>query len=108
MLTLSSLSIFEIARRAPARRKSLVSASLLASRQDLAIADVCLVVWVAAVPGDFTGYLIGPFGGRPILSRYGWLVKLTARNAANNWRRFFRLRGDSLSLPRASSSFSGS
>jgi membrane protein DedA with SNARE-associated domain len=71
---------------------ALVSASLLASGQDLAIADVCLAVWVAAVLGDFTGYLIGRFGGRPILERYGWMVKLTP-DRLHKLEEVFRARG---------------
>ena len=56
---------------------ALVAASLLATRGDFAIFELFMVVWSAAVLGDSTGYAIGHFGGRPLLRRYGWMVKLT-------------------------------
>lgn len=56
---------------------ALIAASLLAARGDLAIGEVFLAAWVGAVLGDSTGYLIGRFGGRPLLTRFGSLVKLT-------------------------------
>ncbi len=56
---------------------AMIGASVLAVRGDFAITDVFLVVWVAAVLGDSTGYAIGHFGGQPLLHRYGPLVKLT-------------------------------
>jgi membrane protein DedA with SNARE-associated domain len=92
LLTLFIIIYFESLGVPLPGESALVSASLLASRQDLAIADVCLVVWVAAVLGDFTGYLIGRFGGRPILERYGWLVKLTPERL-HKLEEVFRVRG---------------
>ncbi|MGO4574073.1 DedA family protein [Microvirga sp. 2TAF3] len=56
---------------------ALIIASLLAARGDLAIGHVFLASWLGAVFGDSTGYLIGRFGGRPVLRRFGYLVKLT-------------------------------
>ncbi|SFJ48771.1 MULTISPECIES: DedA family protein [unclassified Phyllobacterium] len=56
---------------------ALVAAALLATRGDFAIIELFLAVWVAAVIGDSTGYAIGHFGGRPLLRRYGWIVRLT-------------------------------
>ncbi len=56
---------------------ALIGASLLATRGDLAIGHVFLAAWAGAVLGDSTGYLIGRFGGRPLLMRFGSLVKLT-------------------------------
>jgi membrane protein DedA with SNARE-associated domain len=44
---------------------------------DLEIGHVFLAAWLGAVLGDSTGYLIGRFGGRPFLSRFGPWVKLT-------------------------------
>ncbi|MEK1889876.1 MAG: DedA family protein [Phyllobacterium sp.] len=55
----------------------LVAAALLATHGDFAIMELFLAVWVAAVIGDSTGYAIGHFGGRPLLHRYGWIVRLT-------------------------------
>jgi membrane protein DedA with SNARE-associated domain len=56
---------------------AMIGASVLAIRGDFPIVDVFLVVWIAAVLGDSTGYAIGHFGGQPLLHRYGPLVKLT-------------------------------
>ncbi|MBF9235096.1 DedA family protein [Microvirga alba] len=56
---------------------ALIGAALLASRGDLAIEHVFLAAWFGAVLGDSTGYVIGRYGGRRLLQRYGALVKLT-------------------------------
>ena len=71
---------------------ALVASSLLAIRGDLAIADLFFAVWTAAVLGDSTGYAIGHFGGRPLLRRYGWLVKLTPERL-EQLEELFRRRG---------------
>jgi membrane protein DedA with SNARE-associated domain len=92
LVTLGVIIYFESLGAPLPGESALVSASLLASRQDFAIADVCLVVWIAAVLGDFTGYLIGQFGGRPILERYGWIVKLTPERLLR-FEEIFRVRG---------------
>ena len=69
-----------------------IATSLLAIRGDLAITSLFLVVWTAAVLGDSTGYAIGRFGGRPLLRRYGRLVKLTPERQAK-MEQLFRRRG---------------
>lgn len=56
---------------------ALVAAALLATRGDLEIGHVFLAAWAGAVLGDSTGYLIGRFGGRPLLIRFGSRVRLT-------------------------------
>lgn len=56
---------------------ALITASLLAARGDLEIGHVFLAAWIGAVLGDSAGYLIGRFGGRPLLNRFGTWVKLT-------------------------------
>ena len=56
---------------------ALIASSLLAVRGDLAIGHIFLAAWSGAVLGDSTGYLIGRFGGRKLLIRYGYFVKLT-------------------------------
>lgn len=56
---------------------ALIASSLLALHGTLNIEAVLLAVFVGAVLGDCTGYLIGRFGGRRLIVRYGHLVKLT-------------------------------
>lgn len=56
---------------------ALIASSLLALHGTLNIETVLLAVLVGAVLGDCTGYLIGRFGGRRLILRYGHLVKLT-------------------------------
>ena len=71
---------------------ALVASSLLAIRGDLSITHLFFTVWVAAVLGDGTGYAIGHFGGRPLLRRYGRLVKLTPERL-DQLEELFRRRG---------------
>jgi len=61
---------------------ALIAASLIASRGDISIVHLLLAAVAGAILGDFTGYLIGRFGGRRLLLRYGWLIKLTPERLA--------------------------
>src|SRR5262245_7519590 len=54
-----------------------IAMALLAARGDFHVASVFAAVFAGAVLGDSTGYLIGKFGGRRLLQRYGPLIKLT-------------------------------
>jgi membrane protein DedA with SNARE-associated domain len=54
-----------------------IAAALLAERGDISIVAVFLAVFCGAVLGDSTGYLIGRFGGRRLLEKFGPYVKLT-------------------------------
>lgn len=56
---------------------ALIGASLLAADGQLSILGIFVVVVCAAVMGDSTGYLIGRFGGRALISRYGRYVGMT-------------------------------
>ncbi len=56
---------------------ALIAGSLLALHGALNIEVVLIAVFIGAVLGDSTGYLIGRFGGRRMILRYGHLVKLT-------------------------------
>lgn len=55
----------------------LIAASLLAVRGDLDIQHVFVAAFLGAVAGDSTGFMIGRFGGRRLLLRYGGKIGLT-------------------------------
>lgn len=55
----------------------LIVSSLLAQQGTLSLPTMLLAVFLAAILGDSTGYLIGHFGGRKILIRFGHIIKLT-------------------------------
>ncbi|WP_343313736.1 DedA family protein [Brucella sp. BE17] len=56
---------------------ALIASSLLALHGTLHIENVLVATFVGAVLGDCTGYLIGRFGGRKLILRYGPRFKLT-------------------------------
>jgi membrane protein DedA with SNARE-associated domain len=60
----------------------LIAASLLAVRGDIEPVPLFLAAAAGAVLGDTTGYLIGRYGGRRLLQRFGHLVKLTPERLA--------------------------
>jgi membrane protein DedA with SNARE-associated domain len=62
---------------------SLIAAALLAAGGDLNIIHVFLAAWLGSVLGDSTGYVIGRFGGRALIQRFGWIVKLTPERLAS-------------------------
>jgi len=55
----------------------LIAASLYAGAGHLNIFLVGLIAFLAAIAGDNVGYVIGRFGGRELVERYGKLVFLT-------------------------------
>ena len=67
-----------------------IAAALLAVRGDISIVAVYLAVFCGAVLGDSTGYLIGRFGGRRLLERFGPYVKLTPERLKAFEARFAR------------------
>jgi membrane protein DedA with SNARE-associated domain len=71
---------------------ALLATSALAVRGDFLIGHVFLVIWVAAVLGDTTGYAIGRFGGSVLLRRYGGMVGLTPERL-DTLEDLFRRRG---------------
>ena len=56
---------------------AVIAAALLASHGELSIVAVYIAVLAGAILGDSTGYLIGHFGGRRVLERFGPYIKLT-------------------------------
>lgn len=75
----------------------LIAATALAIHGELNIVHLFLAVWVAAVLGDSTGYAIGRLGGRPLLLRHGWLVRLTPERLAR-LEELFRRHGATIVL----------
>ncbi len=70
----------------------LIVASLLAARGELSILLVVFIALAAAVLGDNVGYLIGRFGGRSLVLRFGRYVFLTPRRLSYA-EEFFQRRG---------------
>jgi membrane protein DedA with SNARE-associated domain len=71
---------------------ALIASSVMAAAGDLSIMQVFVAVWAAAVLGDSTGYAVGRIGGRPLLQRYGWVVRLTPERLSN-LEELFRRKG---------------
>ncbi len=55
----------------------LIASSLLAQQGTLSLPVMLTTVFIAAILGDSTGYLIGHFGGHKVLARIGPYIKLT-------------------------------
>jgi membrane protein DedA with SNARE-associated domain len=71
---------------------ALIASSVMAATGDISIVQLFLAVWAAALLGDGTGYAIGRIGGRRLLQRYGWLVRLTPERLSG-LEELFRRRG---------------
>jgi membrane protein DedA with SNARE-associated domain len=71
----------------------LIAASIGAGRGNLSLAVVAMLAWMAAVLGDNVGYLIGRFGGRRLVERYGRYVLLTPARLARAEAAFQRRGG---------------
>ncbi|MGU3574675.1 DedA family protein [Brucellaceae bacterium C25G] len=84
LMTYGALALFVIVYvesfGAPVPGESaLIATSLLALHGSVNISHVLLACFVGAVLGDCTGYLIGRYGGRKLLQRFGSYVKLTPK-----------------------------
>lgn len=75
----------------------LASGQITNEPHHLNVVVVILVATLAEVLGSLGGYLIGYFGGRPLIDRFGKFVLLTHKdlNRAEAW---FAKRGDSVVL----------
>ena len=71
---------------------AVIAASVLASQGQLPIEGVLAAVFAGAVLGDCTGYAIGRYGGRQLLQRHGYRVRLTPQRLAS-WETRFRTHG---------------
>ena len=69
---------------------AVIAASVLASQGELSIVAVYVAVLAASILGDSTGYLIGRFGGRRALERFGPYIKLTPERLKGIEDRFRR------------------
>lgn len=74
---------------------ALISAALLASQGKLPIVWLLPAAWLGAVIGDNIGYVIGRFGGRRLVIRYGARVGVTDARLARI-ERFFARRGGAI------------
>lgn len=70
----------------------LIAGALLATKGELDIFVLLPVAWLAAVLGDNVGYLIGRYGGRALILRFGRYLLLTPERLATA-EGFFKRRG---------------
>lgn len=68
----------------------LVASIFLVIHGQMHIAWVVIVAVVAAILGDNTGYMIGRWGGRRLIVRYGGCIGITAEHVAKTERYFVR------------------
>jgi len=71
----------------------LIAASLYAGAGHLNVFVVGIVAFFAAVAGDNVGYVIGRFGGRELVERYGKFVLLTGERLERAEKFFDRYGG---------------
>jgi membrane protein DedA with SNARE-associated domain len=70
----------------------LIAAALYAGTGHLSIVAVGVVGLAATIAGSAAGYLVGVYGGRPLVERYGKFVLLTGERMEKA-ERFFNERG---------------
>ncbi|WNM33465.1 DedA family protein [Streptomyces sp. Li-HN-5-11] len=78
----------------------LIAAGVYAGAKQLNIVAVGLIAFVAAVLGDNVGYLIGRFGGRAFVHRWGRYVFLTPKRFETAERFFARHGGKIVTVAR--------
>ncbi|MFH9982403.1 DedA family protein [Streptomyces sp. NPDC017179] len=71
----------------------LIAAGVYAGAGQLDVVAVALIAFAAAVVGDNIGYLVGHFGGRPFVHRWGRYIFLTPERFAAAERFFGRHGG---------------
>lgn len=71
---------------------AVITAGLLAAHGELQVLPLFLAVLAGSILGDSTGYLIGRFGGRALVRRFGPYVKLTPERFVSLEEKF-RARG---------------
>lgn len=70
----------------------LISAAVLAGKGELSLALVMPIAWSAAVLGDSVGYMIGRYGGRRLVLRFGSHVGMS-RERLDSVEAFFKKYG---------------
>ncbi len=70
----------------------LIAGAVLASQGNMHIVPLLVTAWIAAVTGDNTGYLIGRYGGRRLVIRYGRNMFISEKRLETT-ERFFRRHG---------------
>ena len=71
---------------------ALITAAVYAGTGHLSLVGIAIVAFAAAVLGDNFGYMIGRWGGRALVARYGRYVGLTARRYESA-EKFFQRHG---------------
>jgi len=79
---------------------SLIAAGVLASRGELHMSTVVAVAATAAIVGDNVGYVLGRWGGRRLLDRWGPLRRFGDRVLPKTERFFARYGGAAVFLGR--------
>ena len=79
---------------------SLIAAGVLASRGDFHVGALIGVATAAAIVGDNAGYVIGRWGGRELLERWGPLRRFAPRVLPRAERFFARYGGGAVFLAR--------
>jgi membrane-associated protein len=72
---------------------TLIAASVLArTKHQFNIFEIVLIGFIAAVIGDNLGFLVGSYGGRPLLDRFGKVLHINEQTIREG-EEFFRRRG---------------
>jgi membrane protein DedA with SNARE-associated domain len=79
---------------------TLIAAAVFAGAGHMNIALVFLVGTVAAIVGDNLGYVVGHFGGRPLVERFGRYVFLTPQRIERGEKYFNKHGGKIVTVAR--------
>jgi membrane protein DedA with SNARE-associated domain len=78
----------------------LVASAFLAIHSQMHIVWVVIIAVLAAVLGDNTGYMIGRWGGRRLIVRYGGCVGITTKHLTKTERFFLRFGAEAVIVAR--------
>lgn len=71
----------------------LIAASLMSAEGKIPVVSLFVCAWVAAVAGDNVGYVIGRFGGRQLIEKYGSKIFITPQRLSYVEDFFYRHGG---------------